>query len=55
VFVDAFGTAADVPSQMDPGWLLADGLHLSESGYQRWIAALREAVQTARRVATHGD
>jgi lysophospholipase L1-like esterase len=55
VFVDAFGTAADPPNQLETTWLRADGLHLSDAGYRRWIAALRNGVREASGQSTLGE
>jgi lysophospholipase L1-like esterase len=55
VFVDAFGTAADPPAELEMSWLRADGLHLSDAGYRRWITALRDGVREADGRSTLGE
>lgn len=46
-YVDTWALFAGPENGFDPGYFMADGLHLSRQGYDAWIGALRTALREA--------
>ena len=46
-YLDTWTLFAGSDNRFDPKYFMADGLHLSQQGYDAWIGALRTAVQAS--------